>query len=180
MKRFVALIAIIFSINMNAQRILTDENSLDNTRTIVTTEEEFYDDETVGMTYYIGKNNKDTLRVINITIEEWGKMEEGRSFLLKFKDGSILELKNIKNQTAHPVAGHWGMGPVMCLQPAFIVTEDQLNKICEGEVVKLRFEQGDDIVDKKLKKNKFSTLIRNCRKVLNEAGSQQRDLRKDF
>lgn len=163
-----------------SQEIDIDETAMNGTRTIVTTEEEFYDDETVGMSFVISPSN-DTICYINVTLEDWGKMEVGRSFFLKFKDGSIMELKNIKNQIAHPVPGHFGfLGPALCLQPSYIVTKEQLEKICNNEVIKLRFEQGDDLLDRKIKKNKFSRIIMNCCNILHGRSIEKRDILKGF
>ena len=145
-------------------------------RVIQTTEEEFYNDDTVGLTYAISKEGNDTIRYLNITLKEWGKMEDGRSFFLKFKDNTILELKNIRDQVAHPVAGRLAM----CLQPRYVVTIEQLDLICKGEVVKLRFEQGDNLVDRKIKKNKFSKIVKNCRIAIDNARKGERDKLKDF
>ena len=176
----VAILALLSCHSVFAQRIDTDETTRNRTRTIVTTEEEFYDDETVGMTFVISPKS-DTICYINVTIEDWGKMEVGRSFFLKFKDGSIMELTNIKNEIAHPVAGHFGfLGPAMCLQPAYIVSLEQVKQICDNEVVKLRFEQGDDLLDRKIKRNRFSKIIKNCVALLNGNQVEKRDILKGF
>ncbi len=164
-----------------AQSLDRDINNLDGSRILVTSEEEFYDDETVGMTYLISSNKRDTIRIINITLEDWGKMEKGRSFFLKFKDGSIMELKNEIDQIAHPVSGHFAMfGPAMCLQPQFVVTNEQLEQIISKEVIKLRFEQGDDLLDRKIKKNIISRIIKNCVEILEDSSSKQIDKLKGF
>lgn len=176
----IAIFAILSCHSVLAQRIDTDETTRNGTRTIVTTEEEFYDDETVGMSFVISPKG-DTICYINVTIEDWGKMEVGRAFFLKFKDGSIMELTNIKNQFAHPVPGHFGfLGPAMCLQPSYIVSMEQLNQICNNEVVKLRFEQSDDLLDRKIKRNRFSKIIKNCVALLNGKQVEKRDILKGF
>ena len=177
---FFTIFALLSCLPAFSQRIDTDQTTRNGTRTIVTTEEEFYDDETVGMTFVISPKG-DTICYINVTIEDWGKMEVGRSFFLKFKDGAIMELTNIKNQIAHPVANHWGfLGPALCLQPAYIVTMEQVKQICNNEVVKLRFEQGDDLLDRKIKKNKFSRIIKNCYGLLHGKNADKRDILKGF
>ena len=170
-----------FSLTISSQKVDKDETKLDGSRSIQTTEEEFYDDDTVGLTYEISKEGNDTTRYLNITLEDWGKMEAGRSFFLKFKDNTILELKNIIDQKAHPLSGHLGMfGPAMGLQPVFIVTREQLDLICKGEVVKLRFDQGNDIIDRKIKKNIFSKIVKNCRDAIEKTRKGGRDLLEGF
>lgn len=165
-------------LSMFAQKIDKDIYRQDGSRTIISDDDEFKDDQSVCMIYEISKESMVLYKFIRFTIEDHGKMEAGRSLLIKFDDESVMELKNYINVYAHPVGSHWG---AMCIQPMFAVTDEQLDTICSKNIVKLRFEQADDIIDIKVKRNKLSKLILRCRTDIETLLSKKkRDIHSDF
>lgn len=91
-----------------------------------------------------------------------GKMQfdEGRKLLLKFKDGSVMELSN--TEVIGPADYKYSVtkyGTNYYTYPSYKVTEEQLKQIISGEVVKIRIENNIEYFDREIKKNKFSKAI---------------------
>lgn len=183
MKRFFLFIFILISCcSTFAQSVDKDETDMNGNRTIITDEDEFDEDNTIGLKYTILASSKnDTIISICFTIEDWGNMEKGRKLLLKFQDNSIMELTNSVDEFRHPLAGHLSMfGPAMGIQPQFIVTKQQLDDIISKKVVKLRFEQADDTIDIKVKKNKVSKILSECLSSIQKISGKEKNLYEGF
>lgn len=154
-------------IHVAAQGISSDRTNRDGVRTIVTDERGFYDEESVGLTYVISPDGSDSLRILNFTIEDLGRMEKGRVLLIKLDNGHVIELHNDTDTYSHAVVRHpGGIFPLMCIRPQFVVTRQQLDMICSHRVVKLRFEQHDGNIDKIVRNNRFSEAVYKCRRAI--------------
>lgn len=170
MKRiFCVVVAAFVYICSYSQGIDDDIYNVDGSRLITTDQEEFCGDHEIGMHYFFPVGSVTPLKYIDFTIEDSGVMEKGRMLLIKFDDNSVMELKNLSDKRSfNPF--HSG------IQPSFIVSDEQLNKLCTKTVIKVRFEQHDGTLDYNIKKNKFSKILKKCRDVLDAASMEKRDL----
>lgn len=168
------LFACLISSSCFAQEIDEDEYDSYGNRTIITDEEEFSGDHEVRMIYFIPNGSEVPVKIIKFNIEDNGKMEKGRLLIIKFDDDSTMELKNRKD-----VFSHFRF-PDMVIEPEFEVTDEQLDKLCNENAVKVRFEQHNDLLDFKIKRNKLSKLLKQCRANLDEALKKKRDVRANF
>lgn len=174
------LFLLISSSHLYSQGIYRDEVDVLGKRTIITDEGSFANNQSVGISYII--NSVDTTIFLNFTLEDRGILEEGRKLLIKFKDDSILELENIIGQTARILPGRIGMlgGPVWGLRPRYVLTQKQLDELCTKEVVKLRFEQNDDVLDYKIRRNKFTKILHKCREAILHADEARKEIYNNF
>lgn len=173
-KLFLFSVLVIASSFCYAQDIDEDIYDDNGNRTIITDEGEFGNDHEVRMVYEIPKGAEKPTKLLDFLIEDNGKMEKGRLLLIKFEDGSVMELKNRADVYPHFRFPH------MVIEPMFVVTDEQLDQICTKNVVKVRFEQDNDMIDVNVKRNKMSKFITKCRAYLDEALNNKRDVRANF
>lgn len=173
-KLSIFLFACLISSSCFAQEIDEDEYDANGNRTIITDEEEFSGDHEVRMIYYIPDGSEVPVKIIKFKIEDNGRMEKDRLLIVKFDDDSTLELKNRKDVFSRFCF------PDMVIEPEFEVTNEQLDMLCNKIAVKVRFEQHNDLLDFKIKRNKLSKLLKQCRANLDAALKKKRDVRANF
>jgi hypothetical protein len=126
-------------------------------------------------------NGEETYNIILCLNEGKMQFNEGRKLLIKFKDGSVMELKN--NKEIGP-ADYEIVQPLKSVHyityPRYSVTEEEIQKIIDGEVVKVRIENNIDFIDRNIKKNKFSDGIKKSFAAIKAKKETQNDLYEGF
>jgi len=145
----------------------------------------------LGLTMII--NQKDTSYVINMLFyseNERSTTTEGR-LLAKLKDGSVFEFTNTTDPSLkkkdegsiiYPIGG---MGFVIPSETytsyaSYPVSKEQLEKMIEVGVSKIRVESTVGYKDRKIWNNKFSNVLRKDLKVLKEASTKSSQLYEGF
>ena len=150
---------LLVSTNLFSQ-IQVDKVENDGSRIIITKNKNIYTEWTSAAAMslaYIHTPSGEDIYQIALCLNE-GKMqfEKGRKLLVKFKDNTMMELVNCER--IGPADYHVDMtqlGPDYYTYPKYIVSVEDLQKIINGEVVKIRIENDLEFFDRIIKKNKF-------------------------
>lgn len=165
MKKFFLFFVLLQGImTLNAQTLSVDKVENDGSRILISNEYSIYSRMGLTTTYFTkfrlgcisSQNGKQYQLHMNIS-EGKLQIEKGRKILFKFDDGSILELSNIERigpaDYTYSVSQY---GTTYYVHPTYSITEEQIQQIINGKVVKVRIEHDVDVVDKEIKKNKFA------------------------
>ncbi len=186
MKKFLISAICIFASYSSFAQISIDKVEEDGSRIIVSSEVNIYTEWTsaaAARVEYITIPQDDIEHYeIILTLNE-GKMQfdEGRKLLLKFKDGSVMELSN--TEAIGPADYEYQVtdyGTNYYTYPSYIVTEEQLKQISSGEVVKVRIENNIEYFDREIKKNKFSKAIQKSYEAILSRKQVKNDVYSDF
>jgi len=185
MKRLYILITFTLFISLMgySQKITYDKTDEEGSRVILTSEESIYTGWTnsaalnMGVVTY-GKNNADSLLVIFLTLNEGIlQFEKGRKLLLKCQNGDIIELQNTREIGAGDYKSNVTSSGT---SPQYSVTEEQIQKIIDGNIVKIRIETNTGELDRDIKKNKFSKAVANDYPFLKERLKKQKRITDGF
>lgn len=180
MKKFLIFtLGLLFSTNLFSQ-ISVDKVEEDGSRYIMSSYYNLYKgwDYAAGFRLsYVESPDDDSYYRITVSLNE-GKMQFdlGRKLLLKFKDNSILELKNVDE--IGPADYEYDVtssGTNYYTYPKYLITEEEIEKIINGEVIKIRIENNIEFFDREIKKNKFSKNL----KIMYEAIKAKRETQND-
>ena len=159
-------------LNLNAQKLAVDKVESDGSRTIVSYAYPFYKDIMSGdyaefnvgciahnenKSFYITFNICDKYRTVNI--------EKGRKLLVKLENDSIIESYNEFSHSTNS---------------SYLLSEEQIKKILNGNVVKIRIERDVDVIDKEIRKNKFSKRVKEAYDNIIKALQTSKDIYSDF
>ena len=184
-KLLICAICIIASYSSFAQ-IYIDKVEEDGSRVIVSSSHNIY----TGLTnaaaaalMYISLPEQDHEQFeISVTLNE-GKMQfdVGRKLLLKFKDDSVMELSNTKEIGIADYTYRVGnTGTSYFTNPTYLVSEEQLIKIINGEVIKIRIENNIEYFDRTIKKNKFSKAVQKSYEAILSKRQTKNDVYTNF
>ncbi len=171
---------------INAQKLLVDKVEDDGSRSIITKSKYLYNNFNDAALIQLGcfkfseRGEQYIQFYLYITLDdEIMQIDIGRKLLIKFSDGSIMELRNCRE--ASPINYHvtW-FGTNCYLQPKYILTENQLREIISNDAIKLRIENNKGYIDKQVKKNRLSKLLGSMYKDIQKALSVQKDIYSDF
>ena len=136
----------------------------------------------------IWDNRKSYTLTFNIVRAEKTSIGEGSKLLLKFDDGSVIELKlkpinyykEVKNEVHASSSGLY-----YTCNPSYDLTDSQVQKIISQEVVKIRMEisTGEGYVDVSTDNTKglyFSDTLRECYNAIAEKEKQSNGLYDGF
>lgn len=161
-KIFFISVFLIFTINIFSQ-ITYDEYAKDGSRKIVTDYKIFELNLLkhaigVGLVDVIGVNESDNF-FLQIYVRGKKKnvvtdYEKGRKLLIKMDDQTIMDLES-ESSTIIP----WTGAAVAVLYP---ISEDNLNTLLNGTVIKMRIENDINYIDCEIDDNKF---VKNLKKV---------------
>ena len=158
------MFCLFISINIFSQ-IEIDKAELDGTRFIVSKRKSVYSlgrkGADVGLAYIRTSSGNECYQ-IDLYLDE-GKIEidRGRILLIKLKDDTVIELKNC----SHIGPGDYKYEEIMFAphyytNPMYIVSLEDLKKIINGEVVKIRIENDIEFFDRNIQWNKFSKALK--------------------
>lgn len=168
MKKLIALIFCFCSFFViSAQQI--DKQEEDGSRWIISSGENLYSTFSTGAGFDLRVNvfpNGDKLWSFCVTTNEGkGTIDSGRVILIKFDDGSVMELKNCN--PIGPADYEYQVtkyGTNYYLNPHYPVTEEQLQKLLTGKVTKVRIEHDAGHFDRDINSKKFNKRINNLYK----------------
>lgn len=181
MKFFLLLAVCVISSPIAFAQIKADKVEEDGSRWIVTDNNNLYVgwDKSAGfnLSYSLKANGEETYE-ITLCLDE-GKMqfEKGRKLLIKFKDGSIMELKN--NKKIGPTDYKY-LSKSYLTYPQYSVTEEEIQKIINGEATKIRVENDMEFFDRDIKKNKFSKGLKNAFEAIKAKKETKNDIYEGF
>lgn len=189
MKRLYILITFMFLISLMgySQKIIYDKTDEQGSRIILTSDEDIYTGWTHAaalsmavVTY--GKNNAELLFYIDLTLNEGiFQFAKGRKLLLKCQNGDIIELQNTKEIGAGDYKFNvTSSGTYYYTSPNYSVTEEQIQKIIDDNIVKIRIETDTGELDRDIKKNNFSKAVANDYQFLKERLKEQKSVYDGF
>lgn len=165
MKHFIVALFLSIPCCVFAQ-ISVDKVEENGNRIIITDYSSLYTGWTNAASFRLGYIHFEDVELYNLSLLlNEGKMqiEEGRKLLLKFSDGSTMELSNSKQIGPADYeyrTSKYGTTYLVC--PSYKISEDEIKRIIEGEVVKIRIENNIEFFDRDIKKNKLSKGLKNA------------------
>lgn len=186
MKRLLIYALCLFASYSSFAQISIDKVIEDGSRIIVSDYYNIYSERSSAaaacVEYIVLPKNNFEHYEISFALNE-GKMQfdEGRKLLLKFKDGSVMELSNTK--VIGPTDYEYTASKYVTnyyTYPSYEVTEEQLKQIISGEVVKVRIENNIEYFDRKIKRNKFSKAIQKSYEAILSKKKVKNDIYTDF
>ena len=178
MKKFILILLLcVTCVTAFSQKIVVDKYNEDGSRVIVIKERLFGVFRHVGIFLGFSDNitagGLDTYAFRFLLDSHYKRtLSKGCRLLFKFEDDSIIELENKEYVTSDSRKGTWIV---------YEIKEDDIKKIINGKVVKLRMENDVDYDDLKIRGKRFSELIKGFYDSIQEAKKKNKnDLYKDF
>ena len=185
MKEILLLAVCFISSSIAFAQISADKVEEDGSRWIVTENSNLYTGWTnaasFNLSYSLKVNGEETYEITLCFNEGKMQFEKGRKLLIKFKDSSILEL--INNKEIGPTDYKYKTSPTGTSYftfPRYSVTEEDINKIIDGEVVKIRVENDIEYFDRDIKKNKFSKGLKRAYEAIKAKKETKNDVYEGF
>lgn len=185
MKKFLLLAVCVISSTIAFAQIKADKVEEDGSRWIVTDNTNLYTGWTnaaaFNLSYSLKVNGEESYEITLCLNEGKMQFEEGRKLLIKFKDGSMMELKN--NQKIGPADYKYqtsSSGTSYFTFPHYSVTEEEIQKIIDGEAIKIRVENDIEFFDRDIKKNKFSKGLKNAYEAIKAKKETKNDVYEGF
>ncbi len=184
MKKFITLIFCFVTIfGAFAQQI--DKQEEDGSRWIISGGENLYSTFSTGAGFDLRINvlpNGDKLWRFCVTTNEGkGTIDSGRVLLIKFEDGSVMELKNCN--PIGPADYQYQVtkyGTNYYLNPHYPISEEQLQKLLTEKVTKVRIEHDAGHFDRDINSKKFNKRINNLYKQVVNRLSVSNDVHDGF
>lgn len=185
MKKLLFLAVCLFSTTIAFSQISADKVEEDGSRWIVTKNSNIYtgwnNAAALNLTYILAVNGEETYEITLCLNEGKMQFEEGRKLLIKFKDDSMMELKN--NRKIGPADYKYNVtstGTDYYTFPQYPITEEEIKKIIAGEVIKIRVENDIEFFDRNIKKNKFSKGIKTAYEAIKAKKETKNDVYEGF
>lgn len=125
---------------------------------------------------------------LHLRIEEYKMtISQGRKFLIKFDDGTVMQLEN--HTEIGPADYDYKVtssGTKYSVSPNYVITEDQIMQIIKGNVVKVRIENNTGYIDREMrgftkkKPSKFPEYLNEMYQNIQQALSSERKITDDF
>lgn len=192
---FVMLFLLLAGEQMSAQKILADKVEENGDRAVITTiDYSGFRGIYVGMSSGKVASIDSTLYNIEIQIGSSSRhsISKGRKLLLKLSDNTIITLENSDDiSTVDNKYEVIGTSTIYYAYPTYPLTNEQLTKICDNEVIKVRLEYDTheytiEIEEPKNKKkvnknnNKFSSIIREAYANIQNVYKKEKNIYTDF
>lgn len=168
-------------------KIIEVDKALENgRRTISTKSYNLY----MGFTSSIWYNLKcimlkegDTTFFLGLTLVEKEKIQidKGRKLLIKFDDGSIMELSNFTRIGPGDYQYSVSSGSVSYyFMPQYTITEEQITKLSNKKVIKIRIEHDIDVIDRDITARKLNNGISEAYAAIIETLRTRKTIYTDF
>ena len=184
MKKILVLIFCLCTLfAVSAQQI--DKQEEDGSRWIISNGENLYSTWSTGAGFDLRLNvfpNGDKFWRFCVTTNEGkGTIEKGRVILIKFEDGSVMELKNCNEigpaDYQYQVTKY---GTNYYLNPQYPITEEELHKLLTDKVTKVRIEHDAGHFDREINSKKFNKRINTLYKQVKDRLSVSNDVHDGF
>ncbi|MBR6118429.1 MAG: hypothetical protein IKQ11_06210 [Paludibacteraceae bacterium] len=103
------------------------------------------------------------------------EIEKGSKLLLKLENDEVIELEAFEDVLKDAFMIRSGS-----VQPQYLIPMESLSKLTTGNVVKIRIETSNGIIDRKIKGNKFSKGVLESVTLINKAFQKKKDVYSDF
>lgn len=146
MKYFISIFLSFICLNAFSQ--IKSDIIENGSRTIVTEAKNLYRGMSNATGFHLSYTCTDTDELFAITLhinEGKKQIDVNRKLLLKFQDGTILELANANKCELNDF-----------VYPMYLLSKEDIQKIIRVQVIKIRIETDFDFIDKTIKKNKMS------------------------
>lgn len=195
MKKILTIVfcVLLFPIFGYSQNVRIDKYSVeDSTRIVLSYWKNLYTEWSSAASFSVGyaitKNNLYLWQLELCLNETKLQIGIGRKLLLKFDDGTIIELENAKEigpaDYEYKVTKY---GTNYYVYPSYNITEDQIQQIINGNVIKLRIEHEVGYLDRELKgikkksaKSRFSEGLKDLYENVKTASNQENNIRDNF
>ncbi len=161
-KFFVLVILTSFSLlSFSQSKGIFYDKTDDGIRTIITDNENLYTKFGEGCDFYLVYAYKDDIGLYNLVLSlrrtKTEQFDVGRKLLIKFDDGSTMELSNSNrigraDYTYTVLSG----GTLYYMKPCYQITQEQIETICSKNPIKIRIENNMEYYDRNIKSKKFS------------------------
>lgn len=185
MKKLLFLAVCLFSTTIAFSQISADKVEEDGSRWIVTDNTNLYTGwshaAAFNLSYSLKVNGEETYEITLCLNEGKMQFERGRKLLIKFKDGSMMELKN--NQKIGPADYEYetsSFGTSYYTFPQYSITEEEIQKIIDGVAIKIRIENDVEFFDRDIKKNKFSKGMKTAYEAIKAKKGTKNDVYEGF
>lgn len=166
-------------------QIKIDKVEEDGSRIIISNNSNIYTGWTnaaaINLSYLLTASGLENYQITLCLNEGKMQFEKGRKLLLKFKDNTMMELVNCER--IGPADYQYqvtNIGTNYYTFPKFNVSEEELHKIINGEVVKIRIENDIEFFDRDIKKNKFSNGLKKAFDAINSRKTVKNDVYEGF
>jgi hypothetical protein len=185
MKKFLLFAVCFICSSIAFAQISADKVEEDGSRWILTENSNLYTGWTnaaaFNLSYTLKVNGEETYEITLCLNEGKMQFEEGRKLLIKFKDGSMMELKN--NRKIGPADYKYNVtstGTDYFTFPQYSITEEEIQKIIDGEAIKIRIENDVEFFDRTIKKNKFSKGMKKAYEAIKAKKGTKNDVYEGF
>jgi len=176
------IMCLTFSFVILAQSIVVDKTDSNGIRTIISSDFNIY------TTLYTGGSaclmyNDSIGYFLSLTLNEGyiPQIETGRKLLLKFENEEILELENKSNISSYDYTFYCNQfGTRYNIHPIYYLSNGDITKIINNNVIKIRIETDLEELDKKIKKGKLSKGLSKSLKIIKERLSIKKDIYSNF
>lgn len=181
-KIFTTLAIAALTCGVNAQSIAVDKAEEDGTRYIVTTENHIGGFGDLGLKSVTKGESTDFYINLSLTYNQVTEIAKGRKLLLKLKNGEIIMLWNTQEIGVAQNTALTGTvnSTFYYISPSYKVTEDELKKIMNGEVVKIRVDKNYGNYDVNISNNAFSSKIKSNYELIKEELKTKKTFTSDF
>lgn len=180
-KILIIAVCMIFS-SVSYAQVSIDKLEKDGSRVIISKYHQLYTKLTTAASFgleYIEYPDGKSFYFLSLTLNE-GQLtiDEGRKLLIKFNDDSTMELENSKKiGIADYEAGYKGS---KLFSPKYIITEEQIHKIIDSNVVKIRIETDTDFKDRNISNNTLSKNLKKFYEGIKKAKSVPNNIYEGF
>lgn len=152
MKRFLfVLVSILLVGSLSAQKLIIDKIDANGSRTMQTSYSKLYTKMMTGASVSLCcfVKESDTTFMLKLRLSEYGKsMALGRKLLIKLRDNTIITLDNVNDIGPYD---YTRVGGELQTFPTYPITKEELLKIIDGDVIKIRIETDVDLIDRDIR-----------------------------
>ena len=135
----------------------------------------------VGMSLYCVAHGSDTNYYLNFRVVEKAQIDTGRKLLLKLSDGNIITLENSKKIGPLDYDSYVGEYQVIYwVIPTYLISREDIVRIIEQGVVKIRIETDTDSIDRDVKASRIKDVLKKCLRNIDETMQKKKDIYSDF
>lgn len=166
----------------NAQNISVDKVEENGTRYIVTSDSRIGSLGDLGLKSVTENGNTEYFVNLTLTNNTITEISKGRKLLLKLKNGEIIILENTVDicEKANKSIEGTQNSKFYYISPSYKVSENDLKKIANGEVVKVRIDKNYGNRDVEINNNAFSSKIKAYYDNIKEAQKVKKTFTSDF
>lgn len=185
-KIFLLLVFLMSSTFSFAQNVSKDKTEEDGSRVILSLVQNLYSKWSTAAAFYLAymrsANGSEEWSLEIILNEGKDTIDKGRKMLIKTEDGEMFVLEN--NKEIGPADYEFEVTrhgyTIYYLRPSYLLSEEQLRKLCSSNIIKIRIETDNSSFDRDINPKKFSKAINKMYQAINSAKSVENTIYDDF